>query len=75
MIAIRSLQWGGNLNENDLMTTNGGMNALSFCLMAWENPETPLLLKALVIREFSAGQRPGTKSSGITYPSYYRNRN
>jgi hypothetical protein len=59
MIAIRSLQWGGNLNENDLMTTNGGMNALSFCLMAWENP-TPLLLKALVIPEFSASQRIGT---------------
>jgi hypothetical protein len=43
------------------MTTNGGMNALSFCLMAWENPETPLLLKALVIPEFSASQRIGLK--------------
>ena len=34
MIAVRSLAWGGNLHENDIITTNGGMNALSFCLMA-----------------------------------------
>jgi DNA-binding transcriptional MocR family regulator len=34
MIAMKSLVWGGNFNENDLITTNGGMNALSFCLMA-----------------------------------------
>lgn len=38
MIAVRSLSWGGNLNENDLITTSGGMNALSFCLMALGNP-------------------------------------
>jgi DNA-binding transcriptional MocR family regulator len=38
MIAIRSLAWGGNLHENDLITTNGGMNALSFCLMALGKP-------------------------------------
>lgn len=38
MIAMRSLQWSGNLNENDLVTTNGGMNALSFCLMALGKP-------------------------------------
>ncbi|MCF0065156.1 PLP-dependent aminotransferase family protein [Dyadobacter chenwenxiniae] len=34
MIAIRSLGWGGNLHENDLITTSGAMNALAFCLMA-----------------------------------------
>lgn len=38
MIAVRSLAWGGNLNENDLITTSGGMNALSFCLMALGKP-------------------------------------
>lgn len=38
MIAQRSLPWGGNFNENDLITTNGGMNALSFCLMALGKP-------------------------------------
>ena len=34
MIAARSLSWGGSLHENDLVTTAGGMNALSFCMMA-----------------------------------------
>lgn len=34
MIAARSLSWGGSLRENDLVTTAGGMNALSFCMMA-----------------------------------------
>ncbi|MCR8562025.1 GntR family transcriptional regulator, partial [Mucilaginibacter sp. BJC16-A38] len=34
MIAVRSLGWGGNLNEDDLITTGGGMQALSFSLMA-----------------------------------------
>ncbi|RFS17731.1 PLP-dependent aminotransferase family protein [Emticicia sp. C21] len=38
MIAFRSLAWGGNLHENDLITTSGGMNALSFCLMALTKP-------------------------------------
>lgn len=38
MIAVRSLGWGGNLHENDLITTSGGMNALSFCLMALGKP-------------------------------------
>ncbi|MDR6567680.1 aminotransferase-like domain-containing protein [Chitinophaga ginsengisegetis] len=34
VIAARSLLWGGSLHENDLVTTAGGMNALSFCMMA-----------------------------------------
>ncbi len=38
MIAMRSLAWGGRLKENDLVTTSGGMNALSFCLMAITQP-------------------------------------
>nr|WP_295921989.1 PLP-dependent aminotransferase family protein [uncultured Dyadobacter sp.] len=38
MIAVRSLSWGGNLTEDDLITTTGGMNALSFCLMALTEP-------------------------------------
>ena len=38
MIAARSPAWGGNLDESDLITTNGGMNALSFCLMALAKP-------------------------------------
>src|SRR5258708_29013304 len=39
MIAARSLSWGGSLHENDLVTTAGGMNALSFCLMALRSEE------------------------------------
>jgi DNA-binding transcriptional MocR family regulator len=38
MIAVRSRSWGGNLTEDDLVTTAGGMNALSFCLMALTKP-------------------------------------
>ncbi|GAB0157738.1 PLP-dependent aminotransferase family protein [Chryseobacterium sp. Alg-005] len=38
MIALRSGLWGGNFNESDLVTTNGGMQALSFCLMALGKP-------------------------------------
>lgn len=38
MIAARSIAWGGNLHQDDLVTTAGGMNALSFCLMALTKP-------------------------------------
>ncbi len=38
MVAQRSQSWGGNFHENDLITTSGGMNALSFCLMALGKP-------------------------------------
>ncbi|TDX01449.1 aminotransferase-like domain-containing protein [Dinghuibacter silviterrae] len=38
MMAARSLAWGGHLTEDDLVTTSGGMNALSFCLMALGKP-------------------------------------
>lgn len=34
MVAVRSLAWAGNLHEDDLITTNGGMEALAFCVMA-----------------------------------------
>ncbi len=34
MIAIRSLSWGGALHEDDLITTAGGMEALSLAVMA-----------------------------------------
>jgi len=46
MIAVRSLQWGGNLSENDLITTNGGMNALSFCLMALGKPGDTIAIES-----------------------------
>jgi DNA-binding transcriptional MocR family regulator len=46
MIALRSLPWGGNFNENDLVTTNGGMNALSFCLMALGKPGDTIAIES-----------------------------
>jgi DNA-binding transcriptional MocR family regulator len=46
MIAARSLAWGGNLDEDDLITTSGGMNALSFCLMALGKPGDTIALES-----------------------------
>jgi DNA-binding transcriptional MocR family regulator len=46
MIAVRSLAWGGNLQEDDLVTTNGGMNALSFCLMALGKPGDTIAMES-----------------------------
>lgn len=37
-VAVRSSGWGGSLRENDLITTSGGMNALSYCLMTLGKP-------------------------------------
>ncbi|MFD1772172.1 aminotransferase-like domain-containing protein [Sphingobacterium suaedae] len=37
-VAARSPSWGGRLSEQDIVTTNGGMNALSLCLMALARP-------------------------------------
>lgn len=46
MIAARSLNWGGNLNEDDIITTNGGMNSLSFCLMALTKPGDTIAIES-----------------------------
>jgi len=46
MVAVRSLAWGGNLDENDLITTSGGMNALSFCLMALGRPGDTIAMES-----------------------------
>jgi DNA-binding transcriptional MocR family regulator len=46
MIAARSLSWGGSLRENDLVTTAGGMNALSFCMMALAKPGDTIAMES-----------------------------
>lgn len=46
MIAVRSLTWGGNLHENDLVTTGGAMNALSLCLMALAKPGNTIAVES-----------------------------
>jgi DNA-binding transcriptional MocR family regulator len=46
MIAARSLSWGGSLREDDLVTTAGGMNALSFCIMALGKPGDTIAMES-----------------------------
>ncbi|ASZ13901.1 PLP-dependent aminotransferase family protein [Chitinophaga pendula] len=46
MVALRSVEWGGSLHENDLITTAGGMEALSFCLMALSKPGDTLAMES-----------------------------
>lgn len=46
IIAVRSLAWGGNLHEDDLITTNGAMNALSFCLIALGKPGDTIAIES-----------------------------
>ena len=48
IIAARSFSWGGSLHENDLVTTAGGMNALSFCMMALGKPGDTLAVESPV---------------------------
>jgi len=46
MIAARSLSWGGNLHEDDLVTTNGAINAISLCLMALGKPGDTIAMES-----------------------------
>lgn len=46
MVAARSLAWGGNLVEDDIITTNGCMNALVLCLMALTKPGDTIALES-----------------------------
>ena len=46
MIATRAMYWGGSLHENDLVTTAGGMNALSFCMMALGKPGDTIAMES-----------------------------
>jgi DNA-binding transcriptional MocR family regulator len=74
MVAARSFAWGGNLNENDLITTSGGMNALSFCLMAlgkpgdtiaMESPCYPGILQLAISLGFKVLELPTHPTTGI----------
>lgn len=46
MVAARSLAWGGSLDDEDLITTSGGVNALSFALMAVTKPGDTVALES-----------------------------
>jgi len=74
MIAVRSLAWGGNLSEDDIITTNGGMNALSFCLMALgkagdtvavESPCYPGIFQLVISLGFKVLELPTHPVTGI----------
>lgn len=74
MIAIRSLAWGGNLHENDLITTNGAINAVSLCLMAlgkpgdtiaMESPCYPGLLQLAISLGFKVLELPTHPVTGL----------
>lgn len=45
-IARWSLSWGGALNEKDILTTTGCMNAVAYCLMALTQPGDTLALES-----------------------------
>lgn len=47
-LARRSLFWGGDLTEEELITTAGGMNALSFCMMAVSKPGNTIAVESPV---------------------------
>jgi DNA-binding transcriptional MocR family regulator len=74
VIAARSFSWGGSLQENDLVTTAGGMNALSFCMMALgkpgdviavESPVYPGILRLAVSLGLKVLELPTHPSTGI----------
>lgn len=74
VVAARSLAWGGNLQENDLITTSGGMNGLSFCLMALgkpgdtiaiESPCYPGILQLAISLGFKVLELPTHPTTGI----------
>ncbi|NSL86292.1 PLP-dependent aminotransferase family protein [Chitinophaga sp. Mgbs1] len=47
-IAARSFSWGGSLREKDIITTAGGMNALSFSMMAVSKPGQTIAVESPV---------------------------
>jgi len=73
-VAVRSSGWEGDLRENDLITTSGGMNALSFCLMtlgkpgdtvAVESPCYPGIFQLAISLGLKVLELPTHPSSGI----------
>lgn len=74
MIAARSLTWGGSLQEEDLITTTGGMNAIAYCLMAIgkpgntvaiESPTYPGILQLALSLGFKVLELPTHPVTGI----------
>ncbi|MBL0105464.1 MAG: PLP-dependent aminotransferase family protein [Bacteroidetes bacterium] len=47
-IAFRSLMWGGNLKEDDIITTSGSMEAISFCMLALAEKGDTIIMESPV---------------------------
>ncbi len=47
-IALRSLMWGGNLDEEDIIPTSGSMEAISFCMLALAKPGDTIAVESPV---------------------------
>lgn len=47
-VARWSIHWGGHLQANDLVTTSGCMNAISYCLMALTKPGDTIAVESPV---------------------------
>ncbi|MBC9933231.1 PLP-dependent aminotransferase family protein [Chitinophaga qingshengii] len=72
VVARRSFMWGGRLAPDDLITTSGGMNAISLCMQALTQPgdtiatESPLypgilqLAKSMGLRVLELPTHPQT---------------
>lgn len=46
MIAQRSISWGGSLTEDDIITTNGSMSAISLCMLALGKPGDTIAIES-----------------------------
>lgn len=47
-IALRSLMWGGNLNDEDIIPTAGSMEAISFCMLTLAKPGDTIAVESPV---------------------------
>ncbi|MBO9635358.1 MAG: PLP-dependent aminotransferase family protein [Chitinophagaceae bacterium] len=74
MVASRSLTWGGSLQEDDLVTTSGGITAIAYCLMgigkpgdtvAIESPTYPGILQLALSLGFKVLELPTHPVTGI----------
>lgn len=46
VIAQRSITWGGSLTEEDIVTANGSMSAISMCLLALGKPGNTIAIES-----------------------------
>lgn len=46
IIAQRSITWGGSLKEDDIITTNGSMSAISLCMLALGKPGDTIAIES-----------------------------